>query len=78
MADPITKGESVTVFKGEYISGSTQERVEQLEQEVKDLKNKLNEVIKITKRYYDFWLHGTALEPIYKKFIDELEQLEEK
>jgi len=76
MAQPANSEPIETVLKGNYISGFTQDKVERLENEVKNLKHKLNQVIDITKRYYDFWLHGTALEPIYKKFIDELEELQ--
>lgn len=47
------------------------------EEEIKKLNEKLDKVIEITKRYYDFWLNGTALAPIYKSFIDELEELQE-
>lgn len=47
------------------------------EQKRKDIEAKLDKLIDITQRYYDFWLHGTALEPIYKRFIDDLEDLKE-
>lgn len=47
------------------------------EQKRKDIEKKLDKLIDITQRYYDFWLHGTALEPIYKSFIDDLEKLKE-
>jgi len=53
-----------------------EERILKLEQENKELKEKFAKLTDITKRYYDFWLHGTALEPIYKSFIDELEALQ--
>ena len=46
-----------------------------LKNENKELKEKLVSLIDITKRYYDFWLHGTALAPIYGSFIEELEKL---
>ena len=52
-----------------------EEKIKKLEVENKEIKEKLNEVIKITKDYYNFWLHGTALEPIYKEFVDKLDAL---
>ena len=49
-----------------------------LETRVDEIEKKLDKLIDITQRYYDFWLHGTALEPIYKSFIDDLDDLKPK
>lgn len=58
-------------LKKDIIGNSLIDRIDELEKKVEKL-------IDITQRYYDFWLHGTALEPIYKSFIDDLEDLKKE
>lgn len=47
----------------------------ELEKRLERLEKKLDKLTNIVLDYLDFWVNGSALKPIYQKFIERTEEI---